>query len=110
MKADEVPPGCRAIQCEACGDHLAIPEEGDAAHMTALIAQAVADHRIICTRKPPEPVPVDELAHGSARQQLANLVADPSWCPVTYAHHCGHWKAGDVCCNCYEPRSDAGPR
>lgn len=109
MRADEVPAGCRAIRCEACGDHLAIPEEGDAAEMNAKAEQAMTDHRLLCTRKHPEPIPVDELHHGTARQQLADLVADLTWCPVSYAHHCGHWKAGDVCCNCQEPRSGVGP-
>lgn len=92
MKLGDVPAGCRVVRCQACGDYLAIPDEGTSLEVAARAAQAQLDHRQLCPG-PPEPTP---------RQRLAALVADPTWCPETQQHHCGHWKAGATCCNCEE--------
>jgi hypothetical protein len=110
MDLADVPAGCRALRCETCGDHLAIPADGTLDDVRDRSRQAIADHKVICPGPPePEPTPMEPEHHGSLRQQLADLLADPTWCPGTHAHHCGHWKHGGTCCNCYEARSDAGP-
>lgn len=107
MDRADVPPGCLAIRCDRCGDHLAIPKE-PANEQQARANEAMADHELLCPGPPPsEPVPVDEHHHGTLRQQFADLVMDSTWCPgQAGGHHCGHWKRGGHCCACHEDRPE----
>lgn len=106
MQLSDVPAGCRALRCDTCGDHLAIPTDGTDDEVQARAAEAMTEHRVICPGPLAEPEPVAELGHGTLREQVAAAVADPTWCPATYSHHCGHWKAGGECCACYETRPE----
>lgn len=129
MKRSEVPPGCRAVQCQSCGDVLAIPADGDPAQVQARCDEAMADHLQLCpsladhrqivpggetlgdriARDYPEPVEL--VTHDTLREQVRALCDDLTWCPSTFGHHCSHWKTGPGghCCNCHEDHRDDGP-
>ena len=116
MKRSEVPPGCRAVQCQSCGDVLAIPADGDPAQVQARCDEAMGDHLQLCpalTHTPAAPgaVPVELVSHDTLREQVRALCDDLTWCPSTFGHHCSHWKTGPGghCCNCHEDHRDDGP-
>lgn len=92
MKAHEIPPACRPVQCTACGDFLAVPMDATPAEVT----QAIRDHTTIAHEigNPPQ-------IHFNIQLRGAG---DPlvEHCPKRNdRRHCGHWLNADArCCAC----------